>query len=475
MNEHVETLPTVDVPALNRMSLWAVALTCLVMLHGCMLAPHPDLPQETLPPLDQSALGAAGGIDPRSWWIQFHDPVLNHLVDEALRNNLSLAEARQRLQQSRRELGSADLRYLPELHFQTQNVTSASGIDTFVQFGFDSTWELDIFGRKDSTLQLARGTQLSQISRQQAAEVSVIGDVVRGYLELRTAEQQLQVLDHLAKLDQHWLSQLQRQQSLGLVTTQAIHQAAEQNAHAQLSRSVWDTQKMQSAWRLALLIGKLQPDPAWLITPTVAVQSELPLPPLPLSLLRSRPEIRQAEANIMQTAGELGLAKADLYPSLTLGFGYFFSSNETRNVTFYGELNSAPTFGPVIDIPLFDWGRRKRHEEAMKAALQADLLAYRQSVRSAYVEVQSDLIALQGRSDILKQQQSLLQGTSQSLQDETRKLALGLSSPLQLMRIQHDQDEQQLQLAEARTRYDIAYIALFKSLGGAALPQETRS
>ncbi len=437
-----------------------------------MLAPHPALPQEKFSPFSS---GETQTIDPSSWWIQFHDPVLNQLVSESLQNNLSLAEARQRLQQTRLELGSADLRYLPELHFVTQNVTSASGIDTFVQFGFDSTWELDLFGRKDSTLQQARGAQLAQASRQDAVEVSIIGDVVRSYLELRTAEQQLATLDHLADIDQHWLNQLQRQQTLGLASAQAVQEAALENARAQRSHTDWEIQKMQSAWRLALLIGQRQPDPAWLSTPTGAMPAELSLPPLPLSLLLSRPEIRLAEASIMQTAGALGMAKADLYPSLTLGLGYFFSTNETRNVTFYGELNSAPSFGPVIDIPLFDWGRRRRHEQALKAALQADLLAYRQSVRAAYVEVQNDLIALKGQAEALKQQQFLQQGSSLSLQTENQKLKLGMSSPLQLLRIQHDQDEQQLQLTEASTRYDMAYIALFKSLGGAALPQGKKS
>lgn len=450
----------------------SAALILVPLLHGCMLAPHPALPQETFSPF--SAEGAQA-IDPSSWWVQFHDPVLNQLVHESLQHNLSLNEARERLQQTRLELGSADLRYLPELHFVTQNVTSASGIDTFVQFGFDSTWELDLFGRKDSTLQQARGAQLAQASRQDAVEVSVIGDVVRSYLELRTAEQQLATLDHLATIDRQWLNQLQRQQNLGLVSAQDVHEVALENTRAQRSHTDWEIQKMQSAWRLALLIGQRQPDPAWLTLPAWTMPATLQLPPLPLKLLLSRPEIRLAEASIMQTAGALGMAKADLYPSLTLGLGYFFSTNETRNVTFYGELNSAPSFGPAIDIPLFDWGRRRRHEEALKAALQADLIAYRQSVRSAYVEVQNNLIALKGQADALKQQQFLLQGTSSSLQTEHQKLGLGMSSPLALWRIQHDQDEQQLQLTEASTRYDMAYIALFKSLGGAALPQDKPS
>ena len=451
-----------------RPTLAMTALLCA--LGGCTSTPMPTLPQAGLPGNWPATAAAAPAPDLRHWWLQFSDPILNGLVERALTDNLSLAQARLRIQQERVLLGTVDSNFLPELHASSAGVQSADGADSFFQFGLDATWELPLFGRKQASTRIAQAGLDSATSDGQAIRVSIVAEVVRTYVELRTAQQQLAVQQQVQVLEEERVRLLGERVRLGLSAASELVpvQATLDADRAALPQRQQDIE--QVAWRLAVLLGQPTLDTSLLNTAAQPVLAPFAFNALPADLLRTRPEIRSAEAAVLQAAGDLGVARADIYPNVTIGGAYIFSANITQNFIRDGDFHGTPSLAPDIDLPLFDWGRRRALVHAHELALDAALTGYRQAVLEAISEVQQALAALNGQQARVQQEQVALHTAAHSLDASQGMRHLGLASQLDTLAEQQHQAELQLELAEAQAGHDLAYIALYKALGGAALP-----
>ena len=194
---------------------------------------------------------------------------------------------------------------------------------------------------------------------------------------------------------------------------------------------------------------------------------------VPADLLRTRPEIASAEAEVLVAAGELGMSRADIYPHLSLGASLQWSLNIASNRKRTPSGNSIFSAGPGISIPLFDWGQRIATARAKDHLLQAAVLTYRQAVLQGVAEAEialGDLEQTRLREHASRQVHRATQTRLEALQQRER---LGLMSPLELTSA-HVQALQAMRQADsASTERDIAYIALYKALGGAPLPNPT--
>lgn len=441
------------------------------LLGGCMsiALPHPDLalPAQWAQDRDVVADHTQPSPDLQHWWTAFADPVLGNIVQEALRDNLSLAEARARLQQARILLGHADDPFLPELHFRAQSAQSADALDTFFQYGLDATWELGLFGRQQGNERVAQAKLDSARSNADAIRVSVLAEVVRSYVELRTAQQQILLQEKLQALSEQKARLLEMRSGLGLTSP---HDAAVARADSDSEATALIERRQDAelaALRLALLTGRGQPDPAWKETGSQPLLAHTGFDSVPADLLRTRPEIRSAEAGVLESAGELGLARAEMYPYIALGGTYLYSANLTKNFTFEGSFHGSPSFGPIVDIPLFDWGRRHAKAKAQQAALDAAVLAYRQAVMSGVIDVESALAQMQAQEARVQQRQSVLQRLQPNAGHQQLLQQLGLSSPLQAVDDARQQLQAEMALLDANAGQDLAFIALYKALGGA--------
>ena len=190
----------------------------------------------------------------------------------------------------------------------------------------------------------------------------------------------------------------------------------------------------------------------------------------PADLLRSRPEIARAEANVLTAAGELAIAHADRFPQIGLGGSINWSTDIDNNHSHSSTPNAIDSFGPELSIPLFDWGIRLAAQHARDHQLKASVLAYRQAVLQGVSEVETALGSV--RQQRLREQHSLhawqaSQRVDQAVQTRAR---LQLASPLERTESELGVDQAALDLADARAAHDLAYVALFKALGGAPLP-----
>ena len=190
----------------------------------------------------------------------------------------------------------------------------------------------------------------------------------------------------------------------------------------------------------------------------------------PADLLRSRPEIARAEANVLTAAGELAIAHADRFPQIGLGGSINWSTDIDNNHSHSSTPNAIDSFGPELSIPLFDWGIRLAAQHARDHQLKASVLAYRQAVLQGVSEVETALGSV--RQQRLREQHSLhaWQASQRVDQAVQTRAELQLASPLERTESELGVDQAALDLADARAAHDLAYVALFKALGGAPLP-----
>ena len=488
-------------PPLSPLSRYRTGLLAVfAAVCGCAAVDVPVLPHDvptawhaSQNPQNSTASILAPAPDLRTWWTLLDDPLLNHLVDQALAQNLDVAQARSRLRQARLLFGQATAQYLPALTASSRTVQSVSASDSYFQASLDAVWELGLFGARESAQRAGQAHWDSAASAAQAAQVSTVAEVVRSYVDLRAAQQQWAVLERMLALDQRALALLEVQQRLQLGSPDALRQARLRVLHTQAQMGQPREMAAHAAQGLALLLGRAAPDSAWMqppaITTTSATTSAVistatatstpPLPhqptfkaftlsQVPADLLRYQPAVRSAEADVLGAAAELGSAQAALYPRLVLGASWLYSLNVTQNRPRTAN-HSIPALGPLLDIPLLDWGRRKAIANAQQEALNAAVLAYRQAVLTAVAQTESALTSLEQAgvsNQHLQAAQTLLE---QDVQAQATLARLGLASTLEHIAAQRSALETALEHAAAQARQTLAVVALYKSLGGAPL------
>ncbi|MFK2930953.1 efflux transporter outer membrane subunit [Dyella agri] len=446
-------------------------LGAAIALAGCSVAVpklEPPIPAQWQ---HAAASQAAEPTDLRGWWRAFNDPALNALVDQALAHNLDVAQAVERVRAVRVLQQHSGAPYLPYLKASTDQTIDPDASASYLVAGFDASWEFGLFGRAKGAQREAQGQLNASMADLHAARVTLVAEVVRNWIELRTAQQQEALLQQIGELRSHQLELLKIRQRLQLAPAGAVDQAAAAAAQAQAALAAPRQAVNEAAQRLAVLAGQNHPDPAWLQTGPQPQLGAWELPGTPANLLRTRPEIARAEADVLRAAGELGVAHADRFPNIGLDASMVWATDLNNNRA-HAVSNGLVTVGPMFSMPLFDWGLREANEHAKSHELKASVLAYRQAVLQGVAEVETALGALQ-------QQQQREQHTLEAWQalqrvDDTlqTRVKLKLESPLVLTDGQLAANQAAIELAEARAARSLAYVALFKALGGAPLPAD---
>lgn len=429
-------------------------------------------PEHWTQPAPAAAPGAAP-VDMRAWWKPWGDARLDALVDEALAHNLDVAQAVARLRQHRLLAGTASSAYRPGFTGGVRTLQDISATDSYFQASIDMVWDLGLFGAAESSARAARAQVLDAGARLQAARVALVADVVHRYLDIRLAQRQRAVLADMARLDERalHLADVRRQQRLG--SLDELRQLQAQAHTRAASAAQLDEAQARAAHGLAVLLGRMRPDPAWLQADAGATLPEtggLALGELPAGLLRSRPDIRLAEAQVERSAAEAGMARSALYPRFQITGSLLYSYNLTQNLRTRSD--NLPLVGPLIDIPLFDWGRRRAQADASGEALQGAILAYRQSVLEGVAEVEGSLAALAAQQ---AREQALAAASDQIRQRgeaQASRQRLGLGSEWSVLPEQRALLQAQGEIATARAARALAYVSLYKALGGAPLPPE---
>jgi len=447
------------------------AMASCAVLAACVSVKVPKLPAGDLPAHWRNAPPELGAKpDLTGWWKHFNDPQLDALVDQALRDNLDVQQAALKLRAARAVEDASKAAFRPHLGFNTIEQPNPQNTASYFQAGFDATWEFGLFGRADANRHVAQAdTGEAQVALQ-SARVSLVAEVVREYLQLRAAQRGETLLGAAAQAAQKKVALLRVQERLQLASKLEVEQGVAAAAKAEAQMADPRAAIVQHAQALALLLGRSEPDPAWLAPqplPELAVGN---VNSLPADLLRTRPEIRYAETQVLKAAGDLGIAKADMYPRLALGSSLTFAAL-VKGRTRLGDVNNTFAIGPIINIPLFDWGQRRAVRDAREDQLQAAVLAYRQAVLQGAAEVETDLAALHASGQRMHGAAAAATALQSGFSLSEKLQGLGQVDGLQLADAKLALSESELDREQARLAHGLAYVALYKALGGAPLPK----
>lgn len=447
-----------------------LGVLALTLLSACASAPVPD-PHMELPTRwrNQAAAPATPAPDLHDWWRAFNEPRLSALVDESLRANLDVAGAVERLRAARVLHGRADAPFLPALALRTDDPMDPDASASYFTAGFDAQWELGLFGRREGAQRIARGDLDAAEADLSEARVSLVAEVVRNWIDLRAAEEQTRLLERVLDTQRRSLRMTGVRVELHLEAAADEAQAEAAVARAEAALSAPRAEADAAAQRLALLLGRTEPDPAWLQGGALPRLGERGITTTPADLLRTRPDIARAQARVVQAAGELGIARSTLYPNIGIRGSLVWSTSTLTHKS--SELDEIAAFGPVIDIPLFDWGLRQAKAKARSHELEASVLTYRQAILQGVSDVETALGNLAQQRRRKQASEAAVAALTRVADRQATRERLGLISPLEREESLVQLDRAKLDLSEALAAHAIAYVALYKALGGAPEPR----
>ena len=450
----------------------ASGFACALLLSACQVQnPLPDLPKDTPATWRGSEYASPpAGLQPdlEHWWRAFADPTLDGLVERALRENLNVKIAGERLRAARALHHRTRSDFWPNLNFRVYPETAPGGQTGYIEIGFDSTWELGLFGRAESSRRMNLADLDSAAIEEGAARVSLVAEVVRDYVELRAAQARAKVLGNIAGTRQAQLALTQVRVRTHLAAQTEIDRANADLAQAQGDAAEGSAAVAQSRQALAVLLGTFAQDIA---EPALAVAAAQPVLPsidvheTPADLLRTRPEIRRAEESVLRAAGELGISRADLYPRFSI-VGTLISSTALT-----GDLDhpnkAIPLLAPSVTIPIFDWGARRDVVNAREAALSAAVLAYREAVLEGVAEAAAALALFEAKTQALDGSAVALDSADKAASSAATLRRIGLGDGVDAANATLALAESRLRRSAALRERALSYVVLYKSLGGA--------
>ncbi|NTU48202.1 MAG: efflux transporter outer membrane subunit, partial [Syntrophobacteraceae bacterium] len=401
----------------------------LFILSACAVGPDFKKPD---PPVPAAWVGQGDSTTTREsvtgpspvelveWWKSFKDPVLTSLVERAIESNLDLRQAEARIRQARATRGVAASALWPEIdaagsyrrtgngggstagsggQTASQGGTAPSGngfrgtVTNLFQVGLDAAWELDIFGGTRRNVEATNADLQAALEDRRDVLVSLVSEVGDNYLNLRGLQQQIVIARKNLEAQKHTAEITRRRFEAGFVGKLDVANAQAQVATTESQIPVFESAAQGTIYNLSVLLGR---EPAALAeelasdAPIPSTPPEIPVG-LPSDLLRRRPDIRRAEAQLHAATARIGVATADLFPKFSLTGSAGFASTDIN--TLLNWTSRAWAYGPSVTWPIFSAGRIRWNIEVQKAVKEQTLAAYEKSVLTALKDVETALVA----------------------------------------------------------------------------------
>lgn len=430
--------------------------------------------------------GTSAPIEADSWWRSLDDPELNSLVDRAVADNLDLAVALARLQEARTQEAVILGISLPVVGAEAavgkgtgtdvtrsrvpSDLTSAETGTGLKQVnaiaGFDAEWELDVFGLYRREIEAARYDTEAAAAARNAVLISVVGDVVRAYVDLRGLQTRLAILRQDVAAETAALSVVQTRFNRGLTNELDVALAQRELASltADLAPLVAQIEAAKSA--IATLIGRMPQDVAGELAQPAPIPAlpEKIAPGLPLDLLRRRPDIREAERQLAADTARIGVATADLFPHLGLSAaGGLQSQAFGVGPTKTGGIWSA---GPSLYWDILDFGTLDAILEVADLRTQEQLAAYKQTVIKAVGEVDNAIADYTAQQDRLDNLSDALAAAQRALALAQERYDRGLTDYLNVLDAERQEFTLEDQFVAAQISGAEDFASLYKALGG---------
>ena len=466
-----------------------VALVCLVLFAGCSFAPKYAKPAVQTPAAykelapDQfketdgwKAAEPKDGMICGQWWEMFHEPELNALEGQVAISNQNVAVAIANFLAARAVVKQIRSQYFPvvsaspsvtrarQSSVQTQSSSSPTPVtSTEYSLPLDASWELDFWGRIRNSVKASSLEAQATLADLENVRLTVQAEVAVDYFQVRVLDAQKELLDAAVLAYQESLKLTQVQDDTGMASGQDVAQAETQLDITRAQATDLGIQRAQLEHAIATLLGK--PASSFSIATNSLAAKPVAIPfGVPSQLLERRPDIAAAERRVAEANAQIGVARAAYYPTITLSGSVGFQSSSLGNLMSAQGL--VWSVGSTLAQTVFDAGKRKAVTEQARAIYQGTVANYRQTVLSAFQEVEDNLSTLRILSQELQQQNDAVKSSQGYLTLANARYKSGIEVYLDVITAQTALLSNQRTAMNLRMQQMTASVQLIKALGG---------
>ena len=462
----------------NTLRDYLILLLAGWLFAGCTVGPDYKRPESMIPESWRTASDASESIANLKWWQLFQDPTLQKLIRTAVKDNYDLQLAVARVAEARALLGIARSAQFPELNTGTryrndrESETSFPPIEKLgvnpnfdlYRADLDASFEVDLWGRLQRATEAARAELLANEENQRTVLMTLISDVAQNYFDLLESDREEEIDRRTLASRRASLDLVSRRYDDGLASELDLKRAEEEVASAAATVPDVERRIAQTENRLRIFLGE-NPGP---IPRSASLDSEH-MPPeipagLPSALLEQRPDIRAAEERLVAANARIGEAKAEFFPQISLT-GIFGSASVSLSDFFTGP-SRMWLAGPTVTLPIFNAGRLSSNLAASEARQQQSLIQYRQSIQTAFREVEDALVFHQKAREIRLQREREVQAAEQALALANLRYTNGVSSYLDVLDTERQLFSAEINLAVITRDQLNAVVQVYKALGG---------
>jgi outer membrane protein, multidrug efflux system len=424
-----------------------------------------------------------------AWWTSFKDPTLTSLIERAAASNLDLRQAVLRIAEARAQREITAAGQWPTLDangsYTRQRVSDKTALTSLLaghgtsaappglenpfnqyQLGFDASWEIDLFGRIRRSVEAADADAAVSVEDSRDVLVTLTGDVARAYIDLRRAQLRRSILEENLRTQRDAFELARDRRNAGTGNDLDVANAAAEVASTEAQLPTVSSEITLDINQLSFLLGLA---PAALRAELVAAAPVPPVPPdvpvgLPADLLRRRPDIRAAEAELHAATARIGVAVADLFPRLTLNADFGLQAGRAGDLG-----NWASRFfsiGPSLDIPIFSAGRRQATVRLQETKAKEAAVAYARTVLAAIHEVENALAAYGPEQSRRVSLQETVAQDREALALARARYTSGVTTFLDVLNAERNLEQAELSLADSTTAVSTDLVAVYKALGG---------
>ncbi|MVW79251.1 efflux transporter outer membrane subunit [Bordetella sp. 02P26C-1] len=482
--------------SLRRNAKVSSLLVLLMILAGCAVGPtyhRPDVTtpahykeapqQQELAPHEAGAWQTANPAEAAlrgEWWKLFNDETLNALEQEAHQANYSLQAAAARLKQARALLGDARSALFPTVEVgagptRQRQSPASQGLDdgasttpvTLWRAQASVSYEADLFGRVSSTVDAARADAEQSEALYRSVLLALQADVAQAYFQVRELDAGLQLYRQTVGLREQTLQLIQRRYDAGDISELDLARAQSELDSARAETLAFERRRTTAEHALAILLGKAPSEFSLPEQPLTRIAVNIPAG-LPSSLLERRPDIAAAERAMAAANARIGAAQAAFFPRLSLTGAAGFESSELGNLFEWSTRTFllGPLVGAALSLPIFDGGRRQAGLDRARAVYEEDVANYRQTVLTAFREVEDNLANLRLLSQQMSAQDAALNASARAARISHVQYDEGSISYLDVIEADRTVLAQQrvaVQLDGERAR---SAVSLIRALGG---------
>jgi NodT family efflux transporter outer membrane factor (OMF) lipoprotein len=488
-------------------ALRLIVLGSIVGLTACAVGPSYRTPKPDVPPnfaaqapegpatspapspapSPPTSPAASPATDLAAWWRALNDAELDSLVDRAVKSNLDLEIALDRLQQARTYEAVVIGHALPDVDASAaagrgtgsdltkgradQGLRSAdtgTGLEHINTIaGFDAVWELDLFGKYRREFEAARAETAAVRAARYGVLTSVVADVVRAYVDLRGLQVRAGILRKASGVLRESLHIVDIRYRRGITNELDVALATRELATLEAQIAPVEAEANAAQYTLAVLVGEYPENMVKeLSKPDLIPSMPAPTAPgVPLELLKRRPDVLQAERELAAATARIGVATADLYPQVTL-VGSIGSQGQGWGTAAPSVGKHIWSFGPGAVWPLLDFGALDAQVDIAQLEARASLVNYRKTILSAVQQVDASLDAYQAQQVRMENLSTAMLAGQRAVDLATARYDRGLTDFLNVVDAERQFYDLQEQYAEAQVAQGEQFVQLYKSLGG---------